>query len=323
MCDFVAKLCKLVRLVIEELGSTADEHLADEMDKAVLGLPHLRKVDVSSIDLDSNSFPGPNMKERASQIVELRMSLANIEPGTVVSAFEVFKNVEWLGLSGISSVGVLKEVTEMVINEKNFPAMNALDVCSQLDLSHASPIANEEDGSKVTAMDLYLKICGIRRPNFELHVGFILGACSKNNSELIERERDFVISLGKAGSGVLSTLELTHHTPVGDYDPLTTLFYENAPRFPNLLFLEIHTSPTTVTGPRIIEALNNPFLLPHLIAGYFYVDGTQSPEWNGEYDPIDPSRGIVFSVLEADGEDEVRMLNETNDGVLPFGFFAD
>ncbi|KAI8873583.1 hypothetical protein GQ42DRAFT_23686 [Ramicandelaber brevisporus] len=321
--DFVAKLCKLVRIVIREFGSTADRHLASELDKSVAIMPHLQEVDLSDIDLDLNAFPGPNVKERAHQIVDLGMSVASIEPGTVASKFEMFKNVEILSIRGISSVVVLKEVTELVIDEKNFQSLRILEVHSEFDLSHADPVVNEEDGTTVTAMDLYLKICDIRRPQFLLRVGFILGACSKTNSTLIEREREFVIKLGKTSAEVLELLELTHYTPVGDYDPLTTLFYESAPRFPRLLFLYAHVSPTAATGLRIIEALNNPFLFPSFAEVIFYVDGSQSPEWDWDYNPIDPSRGFQFLVTEPDYEDEARMINENNDEVIPSWFLSD
>ncbi|KAI8865551.1 hypothetical protein GQ42DRAFT_181851 [Ramicandelaber brevisporus] len=213
MGDFVAKLSKLKKLIIQEYGFTADDHLADEMDKAVANMPRLDSLFMFDIDLDFNAFPGPNMKERANQILNLRMSVVNIEPGLVASTFKMFKNATGLGFTGISNVDILKEITEMVINEKNFPAMNTLEVQSEFDLSHANPIVNEEDGTTITAMDLYLKIFSIRRPKFELYVGFILGACSKTNSMLIEREREFVIKLGKTCADVLAELELTHYTP--------------------------------------------------------------------------------------------------------------
>ncbi|KAI8873876.1 hypothetical protein GQ42DRAFT_176122 [Ramicandelaber brevisporus] len=210
---FVAKLSKLKLLVIQEYGFTADRHLVDEIEKALPGLPQLNDVDIGDIDTSFNVFPGPNMKERANQVWVLVISIANIEPGTVASTFEMFKNIRVLGIRGINNVVVLKEVTEMVTEEKNFPEMDGLEVYSEFDLSHADPIVNEEDGTKVTAMDLYLKICGIRRPNFELRIGFILGACSKNNSVLIEREREFVINMGRTGGDILNTLQLTHYTP--------------------------------------------------------------------------------------------------------------
>ncbi|KAI8871174.1 hypothetical protein GQ42DRAFT_154699 [Ramicandelaber brevisporus] len=168
------------------------------------------------------------MKELADQMQLLVMSVANIGPGMVYSTFEMFKNVKGLGFRGISSVGVLKEVASIVSNQKNFPNLQYLEVHSEFDLSHADPIVNEEDGSKVTAMDLYLKICGIRRPKFELRVGFILGACSTTNSALIEKEREFIINIGKISAELLADLELTHYPPSGDYDPLTSLLYENA-----------------------------------------------------------------------------------------------
>ncbi|KAI8869849.1 hypothetical protein GQ42DRAFT_22812 [Ramicandelaber brevisporus] len=323
MSDFVMKLGKLNRITIQEYGFTADEHLAGELDKAVATMPCLDSVLMFDIDLDFNAFPGPNTKERANQIRHLKLSVVNIEPGLVVSTFTMFKNARRLGLSGISSVNVLKEVTEMVTGEKNFPAMNTLEVHSQLDLSHASPIIDEEDGTTITAMDLYLKICGIRRRQLELHVGFILGACSKTNSVLIEKERDFVINVGKTGADIIAELDITHHTPVGDYDPLTTLLYESAPCYSNLKYLALYVSPTAATGPRIIEALNNSFLLPHLIQVNFYVDGTQSPEWNYKYDPTHPSRGLKFVIGETQHEDEARMVNENNDGILPSWFKAD
>ncbi|KAI8874156.1 hypothetical protein GQ42DRAFT_175953 [Ramicandelaber brevisporus] len=322
MGDFVAKLSKLRQLTVKQYGSTPDEHLAEEMDKAVANMPCLREADVSDIDLDSNAFPGPNMKARASQIQKLVMSVANIEPESVATTFEALKNVKWLGFRGISSVEVLREVAEIVSNPKNFPAMYELEVHSEFDLSHAYPVVND-DGTKVTAMNLYLKICSIRRPRLVLTLGFILGACSKTDSVLIDMERRFIINLGKTGADILGQLELTHYRPSGDYDPLTALFYESAPRFPRLLFLLLHVSPTTATGRRIIDALNNPFLLPHLIGGYFYVDGTQSPEWSNGFNPIDPSRGVSFRIFDKQLEDEARRLNEDNNGVVPSMFLPD
>ncbi|KAI8869558.1 hypothetical protein GQ42DRAFT_156090 [Ramicandelaber brevisporus] len=320
--DVVAKLSKLKKIVVEEYGYTADEQLAAEMDKAVATMPRLESLIICDIDLDLNTFPGSNTKEHANKIRQLVMSVANIEPGLVTSTFEMFKNIEWLGLTGISSAEVLKEITEVVSNPKNFPAMFKLDVCSEIDLSNADPIVNEEDGTTVTAMELYLKICSIRRPRFELTLGFILGGCSTTDSALIEKEREFVINFGKTSVEVLCRLSLTHYTPSGDYDPLTTLFYESAPRFPRLRFMNNFVSPTAVTGPRLIEALNNPFLLPHLVQVKFYVDGTQSPEWNEKFNPIVPSRGFDFSVEETQNEDETRMLNENNGGVIPSWFLA-
>ncbi|KAI8873491.1 hypothetical protein GQ42DRAFT_29033 [Ramicandelaber brevisporus] len=323
MSDFMMKLGKLNRILIQEYGFTTDEHLADELDKAIATMPRLDSVVMYVIDLNMNTFPGPNMKERANQILNLRMSVVNIEPGMVASTFEMFKNIKWLGLTGISNVDILKEITEMVINEKNFPTVNTLEIDSEFDLSHANPIVNEEDGTTITAMDLYLKICDIRRPQLELNVGFILGACSKTNSVLIEKEREFVINLGKRSAEVLSKLSITHHTPSGDYDPLTTLFYESAPRYPKLKYLLLYVSPTAATGPRIVEALNNQFLLPHIIQANFYVDGMQSPEWVKGYNPIDTSRGLNFIIVEKQHEDETRMINENNNGTLPSFFLAD
>ncbi|KAI8865432.1 hypothetical protein GQ42DRAFT_166071, partial [Ramicandelaber brevisporus] len=321
MSDFVMKLGKLKRLAIHEHGFTADEHLADELDKAVAVLPRLDRVVMHDVDLDLSAFPRPNMKERARQILELMISVANIEPGTIASRITVFINVTQLGLSGISGVDILKDVTEMVVDEKNFRKLRILDVRSELDLSHVDPIVNE-DGTTVTAMDLYLKICGIQRPKFELNVGFILGACSKTNSVLIEKEREFVINMGKTGSGVLSRLGLTHYKPSGDYDPLTTFFYESASRYSKLKYLALYVSPTAATGPRVIEALNNPFLLPHLIQAIIYVDDMHLPEWNCEYDPINRSRGLSFRVIDMQHEDEMRMINENINGTLPSFFLA-
>ncbi|KAI8867593.1 hypothetical protein GQ42DRAFT_53995 [Ramicandelaber brevisporus] len=321
--DFLVKLRRVGKILIEEFGFTADEHLAGEMEKVMPVLPRLQGVDFSTVDLDFTAFPGPNMKERASQIEYLGISVASAEPESIASAFVVFKNVAWLSFTGISSVNVLKVVTEMVVDSKNFPKLNRLEVYSELDLSHVDPIVNEEGGTTITAMDLYLKICGIRRPQCVIRVGFILGACSKTHPALIEREREFVINLGKIGADVLSRLELTHYTPVGDYDPLTTLFYESAPRFPKLRFMSIYASPTAATGPRIIEALNNSFLLPYLEHVLFYVDGMQPPEWNEGFNPIDPSRGVICSIIDAQHEDEARMFNENNDGAFPSWFLAD
>ncbi|KAI8871674.1 hypothetical protein GQ42DRAFT_91691 [Ramicandelaber brevisporus] len=320
--DIATKLHNLKGIFIKEYGFTADEHIGDELDKAVATMPRLEIMNIDDISLDFTAFPGPNMKERASQISRLVVPVANIAAGAVASTFRMFKSIKWLGLSGISGVDVLKEITELVLDEKSFPAMNRLEVIGDFDISHASPIVNEEDGTMTTAMDLYLKICGIRRPQLELILGFILGACSKSNLALIEKEREFVINLGKAGGDILVALQLTHYTPVGDYDPLTTLLFNSALRFPRLLFLILHVSPSAATGLRIIEAFNNPFLLPHLVQANFFVDGMQSPEWINGFNPIDPSRGFDFNIYEKQHEDETRMVNETSNGVLPSHFLS-
>ncbi|KAI8871250.1 hypothetical protein GQ42DRAFT_178010 [Ramicandelaber brevisporus] len=322
--EMVSKLTKLRSMVVLEYGFNADEHLAVEMDKAVGNMPHFKSFGSLSIDIDVTSFPGPNLKALGGQMEKLELPIANIVPGTVASTFEVFKNIKELGLMMISSIEILREVADMVSNPKNFPAMYQLYVFTEIDITRTPPIVNEDDGTLVTGLDLFEKICSIRRhPRFELNVGFTLGACSTTDDALIAKEREFVINLGKNHADVLMGLQLTHFTPVGDYDPLTTLFYESAPRFHRLAFMRFYVSPTAATAPKIIAALNNEFLLPRLAFIEVFVDGSQLPEWKRGYNPIEPARAVYLSVVEMERMDKMRIENETNDGIIKSSFLPD
>ncbi|KAI8870506.1 hypothetical protein GQ42DRAFT_162655, partial [Ramicandelaber brevisporus] len=322
--EMVSKLTKLRSISILEYGHHADEHLAVAMDKAVGNMPHFKSFGSLSIDIDVTSFPGPNLKALGGQMEHLEIPIANIVPGTVSSTFEVFKNIQILGLMMISSIEILREVADMVSNSKNFPSMYQLYVFTEIDITRTPSIVNEEDGTLVTGMDIYEKICSIRRhPRFELNVGFTLGACSTTDDALIAKEREFIINLGKNHADVLMGLQLTHFTPVGDYDPLTTLFYESAPRFHRLAFMRFYVSPTAATAPKLIAAFNNEFLLPRLTFIEVFVDGSQLPEWKTRYNPIEPERGVSLSIIEIELLDKRRIENEANNGITESAFLPD
>ncbi|KAI8870981.1 hypothetical protein GQ42DRAFT_168682 [Ramicandelaber brevisporus] len=322
--EFVAKLTKLRYFTVIEYGYYADEHLAAEMDKAVGGMPNFKHFETFGIDLDVTKFPGPNLKAIGSQMEHLELPVATAVPGTVTSSFEAFRNIKILGLMMISSIEILREVADMVSNPKNFPVMYQLYVFTEIDITRTPPIVNEEDGTLVTGLDLFEKICSIRRhPRFELNIGFTLGACSTTDDALIAKEREFVINLGKNHADVLMGLQLTHFTPVGDYDPLTTLFYESTPRLHRLAFMRLYVSPTAATAPKLIAAFNNEFLLPRLTFVSFYVDGSQLPEWKQGFKPVDPSRGTINHVIETEILDKVREENESTNGIIESDFLSE
>ncbi|KAI8874134.1 hypothetical protein GQ42DRAFT_152129 [Ramicandelaber brevisporus] len=303
--NVLAKLTKLHNISIGEYGYEADENLAIELDKAIGDMPHLKRLSAHDMDLDSAALTGENMKL------------------IMTSTLEVFKNVVTLGLKLISSIEVLHKVTEVVTNPKSFPLLNELYVLTQVDITRTAPIVDEQTGERITGYGLFKKICSIRRPRFELSVGFGLGACSTTDAALIEKERNFIINLAKNHNDVLVGLEITHFTPVGDYDPITTFLYESIPRFERLAFMRLYASPTASTSPKLIAALNNSFLLPHLTLVEVYVDGSQVPEWNISSNPLDTSRGVLLTIMADEYYDELRAENESNNGILASRFLPD
>ncbi|KAI8866336.1 hypothetical protein GQ42DRAFT_165568 [Ramicandelaber brevisporus] len=321
--NVLAKLTKLNRISIAEYGYDADENLAAELDKAIGNMPHFRQFAASDMDLDIAVLTGENMRLIGGKLTVLDVSIPNMAAGMVAPTLGVFKNVAILWLKLISSIEVLHKVTEVVTNPKSFPLLSELSVMTQVDITRTAPIIDEQTGERITGYGLFKKICSIRRPRFDLSVGFGLGACSTTDAALIETERNFIINLAKNHNDVLVGLEITHFTPVGDYDPITTFLYESVPRFERLAFMRFYASPTASTSPKLIAALNNSFLLPYLAFVDVIVDGGQAPEWNSGSNPLDTSRGVMVSTTLEDNDDKLRAENESNNGILASRFLPD
>ncbi|KAI8867741.1 hypothetical protein GQ42DRAFT_52104 [Ramicandelaber brevisporus] len=315
----VSKLSKMHSLILGEYGAgLIDEQFLEELDKALVGKRHLsmlnfQKVHVTSMD----NFPGPNLREIAPQMLSLSVPMLTIPASNVSSKFALFCNLRELGLSNIPSMEVLLAVTSLLCEPKSMPQLQILSVTTEFDITRTSPIKDPETGQDIHVYTLIDRICGIRRPGgtMRITIGFTLGACSFGNPELVEIERQFLIDLGKKHAEVLHGLRITHFLPTSDYDPLSALFYESAPRFPVLSTLDLHLPPTVQNKQRLIDALNNPFLLPRLYFVQWQVSDEADEEFVCGYNPVDPSRGINFVVIEERLVDEHQKAMEMGESI--------
>ncbi|KAI8867739.1 hypothetical protein GQ42DRAFT_164593 [Ramicandelaber brevisporus] len=300
--EIVSKMSKLRSLILTEyVAGAADEHFLEELDKALVDKRHLSELNIQNVHITNmDSFPGTNLSQLAPQLSTLCIPMSTINAENVSSKFALFCNVRDLAFSDIPSMEVLLAVANLLCEPKNMPQLQGLSLTAGFDITRAHPIRNPETGRNIRAYTLIDRICGIRRPNHRLLIliGFTLGACSSGNPELVEIERQFLIELGKKHADVLYGLELTHFLPTSDYDPLSTLFYESVSRFPVLSMLNLHISPTAQNKQRLIDALNNPFFLPKLSFVQWWVSEDADEEFVTGFNPIDPSRGVYFAVVE-------------------------
>ncbi|KAI8870167.1 hypothetical protein GQ42DRAFT_19078 [Ramicandelaber brevisporus] len=315
----VSKMDNLHSLLFGEYGFGAvDDQFLEELDKALVGKRHLSELSFEYIHVaNMDNFPGPNLREIASQISILGIPMSTVPVSNVSSKFALFCNVCELALSDISSIEVLLAVANLLCEPKSMPQLKKLLVIAGFDITRTAPIQDSETGCKIRAYTLIDRICGIRRPKHTLliNIGFTLGACSSGNQELVEVERQFLIDLGKKHSDVLHDLYITHFLPTSDYDPLSTLLYESAPRFPVLSILDLSLPPTAQNKQRLIEAMNNPFLLPRLSFVYWQVGDDADEEFVTGFNPIDPSRAVNFSVTEAKLFDQHQQAVEMGESI--------
>ncbi|KAI8873727.1 hypothetical protein GQ42DRAFT_152478 [Ramicandelaber brevisporus] len=317
--NVVSKMDKLRGLVLREntVGLT-DEHFLEELDKALVGKKRFYELDFQDVHVTNmDSFPGPNLREIAPQISKLSVPMSSVSALSLSSKLALFCNVRELGFSDISSMEVLLAVANLLCEPKNMPQLKILTVNAGFDITRTAPIQDPETGQAIHAYTLIDRICGIRRQKHTLRIiiGFTLGACSSGNPELVEIERQFLIGLGKRHAEVLHGFDITHFLPTSDYDPLSTLFYESASRFPILIGLELHMPPTAQNKQRLINALNNPFLLPLLRVVQWLVGDDADEEFVAGFNPIDPSRGVYFSVLELKLFDQHQQATEMGERV--------
>ncbi|KAI8870173.1 hypothetical protein GQ42DRAFT_169315 [Ramicandelaber brevisporus] len=197
------------------------------------------------------------------------------------------------------------------------PRLNVLSVAAEFDITRAPPIQDPETGRSIRAYTLIDHICDIRRPGGTMRVtiGFILGACSSGNPELVEIERQFLVELGKKHSDVLHGLRITHFLPTSDYDPLSTLLYESVSRFPALVGLDLRLPPTAQNKQRLIDAFNNPFLLPRLHYVRWQVSDDADEEFVTGFNPIEPSRGVYFLLSEDRYADQLQRAVEMGESI--------
>ncbi|KAI8869610.1 hypothetical protein GQ42DRAFT_156055 [Ramicandelaber brevisporus] len=317
--EVVSKMSKLRSLILTEYSAgAADEYFLEELDKALAGKRHLSGLNFEDVHVTNmDSFPGPNLRQLAPQISTLCVPIATVPASSVSSKFAIFCNVRELGLSDISSMEVLLAVTNLLCEPKNMPQLKILTLIAGFDITRTAPIQDPETGQDVRAYTLIDRICGIRRPKHKMHItiGFTLGACSSGNPELVEIERQFLTDLGKKHSEVLHGLRITHFLPTSDYDPLSTLFYESTSRFSVLSVLNLHLPPTPHNKQRLIDALNNTFLLPRLHFVYWQVSDDADEEFVNGFDPLDSSRGINFMVAEERRLDQFQQAVEMGESI--------
>ncbi|KAI8868428.1 hypothetical protein GQ42DRAFT_41386 [Ramicandelaber brevisporus] len=315
----VSRMDKLHSLILTEYSAgTADEHFLEELDKALVDKRRLSVLTFDAIHVTNmDNFPGPNLSQLAPQLSTLGIPMSTINAENVSSKFALFCNVRTLGLSDISSMEVLLAAANLLCEPKSMPQLNVLSVIVGFDITRTAPIQDPETSQVIRPYTLIDRICGIRRPKYKLHIsiGFTLGACSSGNPELIEIERQFLIDLGKKHSEVLQGLRITHFLPTSDYDPLSTLFYESASRFPMISGLVLRLPPTGHNKQRLIDALNNPFLLPKLSFVQWWVSEDADEEFVKGYNPIDPSRGIHFMLIEVRLVDQLQQAVEMGESV--------
>ncbi|KAI8873584.1 hypothetical protein GQ42DRAFT_169577 [Ramicandelaber brevisporus] len=315
----ISKMDKLYTLLLAEYSAgLADEHFLDELDKALVGKNRIYELNFQGVHVaNMDSFPGPNLREIAPQMLSLCIPMSSINAENVSSKFALFCNVRDLGLSDISSMEVLLAVANLLDGPKSMPQLKILTVIAGFDITRSMPINDPETGQDIHAYMLIDRICSIRRPlhTLRINIGFTLGACSSGNPELIEIERQFLIDLGKKHAEVLHGLYLTHFLPTSDYDPLSTLFYQSAPRFSALSILDLCLPPTAQNKQRLIDAMNNPFLLPRLHLVKWSIGGDADDEFIQGYNPIDPSRGIYFHVIEERRFDKYQQAMEMGESV--------
>ncbi|KAI8872640.1 hypothetical protein GQ42DRAFT_177026 [Ramicandelaber brevisporus] len=315
----VSKMNKLYSLLLTEYSvGTADEHFLEELDKALVGKKRIYELNFQGVHVTNmDNFPGPNLREIAHQMLSLCIPMSSINAEHVSSKFALFCNVRDLGLADISSMEVLLAVANLLCEPKNMPQLKILTVAAEFDITRSMPINDPETGQDIHAYTLIDRICGIRRQKHTLliNIGFTLGACSSGNPELVEIERQFLIDLGKKHCEVLHGFDITHFLPTSDYDPLSTLFYESASRFPVLSIMDLCLPPTYENKQRLIDALNNPFLLPRLHSMQWRVCEDADKEFIQGYNPIDPSRGIDFMVVEDRLADQYQQAVEMGENV--------
>ncbi|KAI8867773.1 hypothetical protein GQ42DRAFT_157632 [Ramicandelaber brevisporus] len=315
----VAKMNNLRSLVLAEYSAgLTDEYFLGELDEALVGKRHLSELSFEDLHVTNmDSFPGPNLSHLAPQLSTLGIPMSTINAENVSSKFALFCNVRKLGLSNISSMEVLLAVANLLCEPKNMPRLNVLSVAAEFDITRTAPINDLVTGQDIRPYTLIDRICGIRRPNGAMRVtiGFILGACSSGNPELIEIERQFLVDLGKKHSEVLHGLRITHFLPTSDYDPLSTLFYESAARFPALVGLDLRLPPTAQNKQRLIDAFNNPFLLPRLHYLRWQVSDDADEEFVTGFNPIDPSRGVYFLLSEDRYADQLQRAVEMGESI--------
>ncbi|KAI8866620.1 hypothetical protein GQ42DRAFT_158608 [Ramicandelaber brevisporus] len=302
LSQVVSKMDKLQLFGLKELTTgMADEDFLEELDKALAGKKGLYELTFQDVHVTNmDSFPGPNLREIAHQLQTFGAPLSTVPVSSLSSKFALFCNVWDLGLADISSMEVLLAVANLLCESKNMPLLRELTVIAEFDITRTAPIQDPETGRKIRAYTLIDRICGIRRQKYtmRINIGFTVGACSSGNPELVEIERQFLIDLGKKHAEVLQKLHITHFLPTSNYDPLSTLFYESASRFPVLTFLNLYLPPTAKNKQRLINAMNNPFLLPLLNTVEWTVGEDADKEFVSGFDPLDPSCGIFFHVME-------------------------
>ncbi|KAI8867710.1 hypothetical protein GQ42DRAFT_157696 [Ramicandelaber brevisporus] len=315
----VSKLSKLQIMVHRErIPGLTDDRFIEELDEALVGKRNLSVLSFEGVNVaNMDNFPGPNLRKIAPQILTFDIPMSTINAENVSSKFTLFCNVRELGLSDISSMEVLLAVANLLCEPKSMPQLKILTVVTGFDITRSTPIQDPETGQDIHAYTLIDRICGIRRPNHRLliMIGFTLGACSSGNPELVEVERQFLVDFGKKYSEVLYGLRITHFLPTSDYDPLSTLFYESASRFPVLDALDLHLPPTAQNKQRLIDALNNPFLLPQLNMVQWWVSDDVDEEFVTGFNPIEPSRGIYFNIFEERLTDQLQQAVEMGESI--------
>ncbi|KAI8869798.1 hypothetical protein GQ42DRAFT_155887 [Ramicandelaber brevisporus] len=316
---FVSKLSQLREVTFIDRGYAPDEYFSAELDKALVNKPFLSRVESQDIELNAAHFPGPNLKAAAAKIQELVFEVSNFEANDLVSALEPFRNLTSVGLCNFTSLEVMYAAVQLITDPRSLQSLKTLHFLVDLDITRTPPI-HDDEGNKVMAMTLVERVCGIKRPKFELVLRLMLGACSTNDTELIEKERQFISNLGKNYADVFYALNLIHLEPVGDYDPVTTFLFEGGARYLHLTILRLDIPMSLKMKEKLAAAVNNTFLLPNLQATILRIDGQLYGDLIKGYSPVDASREMQFIVEDVSAQDQLRQANES--ATVPISAFA-
>ncbi|KAI8865914.1 hypothetical protein GQ42DRAFT_181642 [Ramicandelaber brevisporus] len=288
-----------------------DSDFVDVFNDALPRMPQVDCIAFENLTLPPSFLSSSSLIAIAPDIYNLRLSVSQFTASDITSIAELFPNLVELGFYMVESMEVLLAISNLFANKRIFPELTGITLEIAFDLSRTAAIFDDGIGAKVTAYDLVMRIVECDREDYELYLGFLLGACSTTDAQLIERERLFLIEFGHKVANTLHQFAMTHVTPAsGEYDPVTTLFNHSASRFPFLGNLDLYLAPTTHTMDKIIGVLNNKFLLPHLDTAWFFLDGSQDEAFTEDHVKSILTRPLDVFFVDQNEMDKERNENE-------------
>ncbi|KAI8871587.1 hypothetical protein GQ42DRAFT_177782 [Ramicandelaber brevisporus] len=174
---------------------------------------------------------------------------------------------------------------------------------------------------RATVIDAMNRFRDLSRPEFELRLGFLLGACSCPPAhplyhKYIEDERQFLTDFSTKCIPQLISLTITHYTPSvsGFYWPFDALFHNNATSFQWTTGLVLNITPQAWFKDRLSRILNDRNLLPRLGSiGWYSEEATDVDIDALVRDDIDKRDGAL-SIEYTEGDPFGEMQGEVENG---------